>query len=213
MRRTNESTEHRDTMTTTSFDRGRAALPGLMLGAMLAFAPIAMAAPLTPYQESVVAEFAGSPTEPALRAAYEAVAAGKATPAQRNVIRTSEIIVGDRTLGTCVLTSLTDAGSLDAIVKSLVAAGRGPAILADVRAEFTAAEFADNVAAQAPAAEQAISAMVLLAASARPDGKDPAADLKALRRRMLLNYELSYATKGKCIASPEHLHLLGKDKP
>ena len=180
---------------------------------LLALSGAAFATPLTPYQESVVAGFAGQPSEQALRAAYEALAAGKATPAQRNIIRTSEIIIGDRTLGTCVMTSLTDAGSMDTIVTSLVGMGRGPAIIADVRSEFSAAEFADNVASDATPVEQAISAMVLLAASAKPEGKDPAADLKALRRRMLFNYELSYATKGRCIALPEHLRLLGKDKP
>jgi hypothetical protein len=199
-------------MTITRSGTGRTLLAGAA-ASLLAFASVAIAAPLTPYQESIVAGFAGSPTEPALRAAYAAVAAGKATPAQRNVIRTSEIIVGDRTLGTCVLTSLKDAGSLDAILTKLVAAGRGPAMIADVRSEFTTAEFGDNVPADAKPGEQAISAMVMLAASARPDGKDPAADLKAMRRRMLLNYELSYATQGKCTASPEHLRLLGKDKP
>jgi hypothetical protein len=188
----------------------RAALALLLLSSLAA--TTCLAAPLTPYQESVVTGFADPGSQKALREAYEAVAAGKATPAQRNMIRTSEIIVADRSLGTCVLTSLGDAGSLDQIVKSLVALGRGPAIIADVRSAFTPAEFAASVATTGSPEEQAISAMVMLAASARPDGKDPVADVNAMRRRMLMNYELSYATKGKCVALPEHLRLLGKDK-
>jgi hypothetical protein len=190
----------------------RAAL-ALLLSSFAATACLADAPPLTPYQESVVAGLANSPSGKALREAYEAVAAGKATPAQRNIIRTSETIIADRSLGTCVLTSLADAGSLDAIVKTLVAAGRGPAIVGDVRAAFSAAEFAANVASTATPEEQAISAMVMLAAAARPEGKDAAADMVAIRRRVLLNYELSFATQGKCVALPEHLRLLGKDKP
>ena len=179
---------------------------------MLALAfPSLCFAELTDYQKSVVETFVPAGTHANLRSAYEAAAAGKATTAQKNVIRTSEMIHEDLKLNACVRPALGEDMSLDAAIGEILAAGKGEALMADVKALFTADEWSAGVPADAPFSEQVVAAAVLLAGGARPTGQDAEADLRALKRRLTLNYYLSFATRGKCVASPQIKKLLGKE--
>ncbi|MFT3807613.1 hypothetical protein [Arenimonas sp.] len=168
-------------------------------------------AELTDYQKTVVETFAAAGTDANLRAAYEAVAAGKATPAQRNVIRTSEMIHEDLKLNACVRPAMGADMSLDAAMYEVVVAGRGKELLADAKGLFTDAEWKAGVPAGAAFTEQVVAAAVLMASGARPTGQNAEADMRALKRRVTLNYYLSFATRGKCAASPQLKKLLGKE--
>jgi hypothetical protein len=180
-----------------------------LLSCLACAAVVAAAAELTPYEQRVVAAFSANRQDLPIRVAYEARAAGVATPVQRKVIRSAEMIYEDRQLAACVLPALADAGTFDDIFRRVVARGQGPAIVADAKRLYPASEWTPAIPANAAPEEQAISAAVLIARGARVDGEGEAA-LKALERRMVLNYYLTFATGGKCTPSPQLRQLIGK---
>jgi hypothetical protein len=167
-------------------------------------------AELNPYQQNVVATFAASGTEAPVRAAYEALNAGKATDAQRKVIRTSEMIHEDLRLAGCVHNAFGTDMSFEAAIEKVVAAGQAAAMVADAKALFGQGEWEGAITAT-EVHEQALQVALLLAESAKPQQEtESAAALRALSRRMTLDYYLAYATDGKCKASPQLRKLLGK---
>ena len=177
---------------------------------LLLLFPATCLAQLTPYQQSVVQTFAEAGTDKPIRDAYAAVAAGKATPAHRNAIRNSEMIHEDLKLSACVRPALGEQ-SLEDLVGKIVAAGQGQALVTDTKALFDPAEVKAGIDATATPRDQAIAAAVMLATGARIEaGTDPAFAARALRRRLTLNYYLSFATNGKCKASLQLKSQLGK---
>ena len=171
----------------------------LLLGLLLV--PATCLAELTPYQKAVVGSFRAPGSDKPLVAAYEAANAGRATPVQKTIIRNSELIHEDLVLTGCVRSNMAEGLSLDDTIGKVVAAGQGPALVAATRALFPAAEFAAGVSATAPPREQAVAAAVMLATGAKLDATTkttPEYATQALRRRLTLNYYLSFATDGKC---------------
>lgn len=178
---------------------------------LLLLAPALCLADFTGYQKQVVESFAVSGTEKPLVAAYEASNQGRATPAQAATIRNSELIYEDLTLNGCVRSNMDGSLSLDEVIGKVVEAGQGQALVTAARALFEPSEFAAGVSATAAPREQALAAAVMLATGARIDANTPPAyAMKALRRRLTLNYFLSFATDGKCKPSAQAKAMAGK---
>lgn len=172
----------------------------------LLLAPALCLAELTPYQKTVVGSFSAAGSEKPLVAAYEAANAGRATPVQKTIIRNSELIHEDLVLNGCVRSNLAEGLSLDDTIGKVVVAGQGAALVASTRALFPAEQFAAGVPATAAPREQALAAAVMLATGARLDpgaSNSPEYATQALRRRLTLNYYLSFATDGKCKPSAQ----------
>jgi hypothetical protein len=176
---------------------------------LLLFAVSASAADLTPYEQRVVAAFSRNGQDLPIRVAYEARAAGVATPVQRKAIRSAEMIYEDGMLAACVMPALADAGSFDEVFRHVVAKGQGPAMIADAKRLYPASEWTPAIPATASPEEQGIAAGVLIARGSRFETEGDAA-LQALERRMVLNYYLTFATGGKCTPSPQLRQLIGK---
>jgi hypothetical protein len=179
----------------------------------LLLVPSLCLAALTTYQENVVKIFAAGGADQPLREAYEAQAAGTATEVQKKVIRTSEMIYEDLKLAGCVQSALGADVSLDAAIAKVVAAGKGDELIADAKLLFGQGEWETGVSANDTPAEQAVEAAALLSTGSKPqegDAAGPGTALRALQRRMTLEYYLSFATEGKCKPSPQVRTLLGK---
>jgi len=181
------------------------------LNRILRIAPLALLlvpalcfAELTAYQQRVVANFAQSNADKPVREAYEARNAGRATPVQQNTIRNSELMYEDLTMSGCVQTNLDKSLSLEAALGKVVDGGQGPAFLAAAKAQLDPDVWMFGISADATQKEQAVAAAMMLAQGAKMDKSMKGDDaIKALRRRLTLNYYLSYATDGKCKPSPE----------
>jgi hypothetical protein len=173
--------------------------------------PAVCAARLTPYQEQVAATFTAPGADKALRDAYEAVAAGTATQVQRRLIQSSESIYEDMMLARCTVPAVAKAGALDDVIGKVVDAGHGPELVADVRKLFLESEWKPAIPASASLKDQALDAAVLLAKGSRPESNPKTDPMLVLRRRMTLNYHLSFITGGECVASPQLKRLIGKD--
>ena len=177
---------------------------------LLLLFPATCLAQLTPYQQNVVKTFADAGTDKPLRDAYAAVAAGKGTPAHRNAIRNSEMIHEDLKLTACVRPALGEQ-SMDTLVTKIIAAGQGSALVADTKTLFDPAQVSSEIPANGTPEDKALSAIVMLASGSKIDaGTDPKAAARNLRRRVTLNYYLSFATDGKCKASVQLKNQLGK---
>jgi hypothetical protein len=177
----------------------------------LLLVPVLCLAELNAYQKTVVATFAASGTDKPLVAAYEAVNAGTATPVQKTMIRNSELIHEDLVLNGCVRSNMGEGLSLDDAIARVVAAGQGPALVASAKSLFDASEFSAGVSASAAPAEQALAAAVMLASGSSLDASTTGEfATRALRRRLTLNYYLSFATDGKCKPTVQARALLGK---
>jgi hypothetical protein len=185
----------------------RLALMALLLAPSLCFAE------LTAYQKTVVATFQTSGNSAPLAAAYEAANAGKATPVQKTIVRNSELIHEDLVLNSCVRPNLGEGVSLDDAIGKVVAAGQGPALVASTKALFQSSEWQAGIPAEGSASEQTMAAAVMLASGARMDASTTGAQAtQALRRRLTLNYYLSFATDGKCKPTTQAKALVAKGK-
>lgn len=183
----------------------------LLLPTLLLLAATPCLAELNAYQQQVLAGFPAPASKKALQAAYEARKGGRATPAQLNVIRTSETIHEDKLLMACLPPALGQTQSLDDMVGKIVTAGQGPALVADAKKLFDAAEWKSGMSADASAKDQAVAAAIMLATGAKIDANTPPDYAwRALQRRLTLNYYLTYAADGKCKPSPNLKSLLGR---
>jgi hypothetical protein len=170
----------------------------------LLLVPALCFAELNAYQQKVVALFATSNSDAPVRAAYEARNAGRATPVQQNTIRTSEIMYEDLTTADCVRTKLDKSLTLEDALGKVVNAGQGPAFLASAKSQIESDVWMFGISADATQKEQVVAAAMMLAQGAKVnDSLKGAEATKALRRRLTLNYFLSYATDGKCTPSPQ----------
>jgi hypothetical protein len=171
---------------------------------MLLLVPVLCFAELTGYQQKVVANFAVTNADKPVRAAYEARNAGRATPAQLATIRSSELVYEDLTMIGCVQSNLDKSLTLEDAFGKVVDAGQGRAFLAAAKAQVDADVWMFGISADATQKEQAVAAAMMLAQGAKMDASLKGEEVnKALRRRLTLNYYLSFATDGKCKPSPE----------